>query len=332
MKRIQYNVVERETRNASGKAKTDAMQILENYGFRKLYKPANSQFIRVLQQLIGITLLKKDTLLVVQYPANIDFCYRYMNKFSGIKKIAIIHDLESLRKEITVKKESSTLRMFDAVISHNPVMTTYLRSIGITAKIVDLNIFDYLLKSDVIPFEEHDKRTVAFAGNLSKAKFLFELDKIKELQFNLYGQKIDEIEILQDKPNISYKGSFPSDDLIRNLDGGWGLVWDGESLDSCTGITGEYMKYNCPHKVSMCIVSEKPIIIWKKAAMADYISDRKIGITVENLTELPEILNSIDNDQYQSMINNIRREKERLVSGRNLGEALEALGIKKLSQ
>ena len=332
MKRIQYNIVERETRNASGKAKTDVVRILENYGFQKLYKPANSQFIRVIQQLIGITLLKKNTLLVVQYPANINFCYRYMSKFRCVKKVAIVHDLESLRKEITVEKESSTLRMFDAVISHNPVMTTYLKSIGITSKIVDLNIFDYLLKPDVIPSEEHDKRTIAFAGNLSKAKFIFELDKIKELQFNLYGQKIDEIEILQDKPNISYKGSFSSDDLIRKLDGGWGLVWDGESLDSCTGITGEYMKYNCPHKVSMCVVSEKPIIIWKKAAMATYISARNLGITIESLTELPEILNSIDSDRYQSMLNNIRKEKERLVSGRNLGEALEALGIKKLPQ
>lgn len=327
MKRIQYNIVERETRNASGKAKADVMQILENYGFQKLYKPANSQFIRVIQQMIGMTFLKNDTLLVVQYPANIDFCYRYLSRFKKIQKIAIIHDLESLRKEKTVEKEYNTLKMFDAIISHNPAMTTYLRSIGITSKIVDLNIFDYLLKPDVTPTGQYDKETVAFAGNLTKAKFLFELDRISEIQFNVYGQKIHGIDELMDKPNVSYKGSFDSDDLIRNLDGGWGLVWDGESLDSCTGITGEYMKYNCPHKVSMCIVSEKPVIIWKQAAMAPYILDRNLGIAVESLNELSAMLDKVDEKQYQNMLINVRKEKEKLVKGRSLGDAMEILGI-----
>lgn len=323
MRKIQYNVVERETKNASGKAKKDVSVILEKNGFQKMYHPSHFQIIRVFQQFIGITLLRQKDVLIVQYPANMEFCYRYLGKLKNIKKIAIIHDMESLRGTKAAKKEASLLSMFDVLISHNPKMTAYLREIGLKNKIVNLNIFDYLMDGDYRTTELYDKNTVAFAGNLEKAAFLFQLPKIKGIHFNIYGAAVDQISKLNTCKNISYKGSFSSEKLIENLEGGWGLVWDGESLETCSGITGNYIRYNCPHKVSMCIVSERPIIIWSQAAMADYIVQKKLGIKVDHLSNLKEVMDGVTEDEYQEIIKNIRKEKERLVIGKSLETALK---------
>jgi hypothetical protein len=31
------------------------------------------------------------------------------------------------------------------------------------------------------------------------------------------------------------------EELIKNLQGRYGLVWDGDALDTCSGLTGEYL-------------------------------------------------------------------------------------------
>ena len=157
-------------------------------------------------------------------------------------------------------------------------MTKYMKGNGVKSKIVELDIFDYLLDSKIKINELFDMNEVFFAGNLAKSEFLGELSKIGKVKFNLYGLEFDGLEKIKSQTNVEYKGSFMPEELISNLEGGWGLVWDGNSIETCSGLSGEYLKYNNPHKVSMCIVSERPVIIWNKAAMADYIVNNGLGI------------------------------------------------------
>ena len=71
--------------------------------------------------------------------------------------------------------------------------------------------------------------------------------------------------------NVKYCGQYKPEELPEKLEGGFGLVWDGDDLGACTGVFGEYMKYNNPHKTSLYLASGLPVIIWEKAAMAKYI-------------------------------------------------------------
>lgn len=322
MKKIQYNIYERDTKDASGKAKTDVTKILLEHGFQKLYQPSKYRLLRIIQQFLAILFLPKDTFLFVQYKANISFFYRMLQHKKNIKKLAIIHDLESLRGLIPVKEEIDILNGFQTIISHNPHMTKWLKSKGLGSEIVDLNIFDYLLDDSVICNQNYDKNIVFFAGNLIKSKFLMDISSIPQIQFNIYGGKFDGIKKMISQRNVSYKGAFSPSQLIANVEGGWGLVWDGDSLEICTGVAGEYMKYNNPHKVSMCIVSERPVIIWSQSAMADYILSHKLGIVIDSLLELPEIIKQVSDDEYAEFLSSIRLEKENLVSGRKLGGIL----------
>lgn len=326
LKKVQYNVFERDTKNASGKAKKDVSKILENNGFLRMYRPCANAYLRVMQQLYAITLLKKDTYFFVQYPANTDVCYKYL-KMKKCKKVAIIHDLESLRRLKTQEAEMKILSMFDVIISHNAKMTSYLRDSGIKSDIFELDIFDYLLPEDMKINPEHNKKEIVFAGNLVKSQFLQELERIKEVSFLLYGAKFDGLERISQQNNVTYMGSFSSEELIENIQGGWGLVWDGDSLDTCSGSSGEYVRYNCPHKVSMYIVAERPIIIWKEAAMAEYVEKNKLGIAVDSLNEIAERINEITDNQYEEILNNIRKEKARLVKGGTLDAVLDKISF-----
>ena len=318
MKKIQYNIYIDNSNNASGKAKKDVSHILSQYGFRNLYSPSKYRCIRILQQFFSIVSIPSNSIVFIQYHANISFFYKLLSKLRKVRKYAIIHDIESLRGNIPLEEEIKILNFFDIIISHNPSMTDFLIKNGVKAKIFTLDIFDYLISSDVVVDLSYESDTVFFAGNLQKSEFLKEIGSIRNLRINLYGATFEGIKQIIQQKNVSYKGSYSPEKLISNIEGAWGLVWDGKSISTCDGINGLYLRYNCPHKVSMCIVSERPVVIWKEAAMSKYITENKLGIAINSLTELPQVLSNISNTEYEEILQNVKAEKLRLIKGDKL--------------
>lgn len=119
-----------------------------------------------------------------------------------------------------------------------------------------------------------------------------------DLQVNLYGVALDEERLAV---NGHYKGSFSPERLIENIKG----VWDGDSIDGCRGMTGQYLKFNNPHKTSLFIVAELPIITWREAAVADFILNHNICIVVNDLSNITSVINNVSSEQYQEMKANI---------------------------
>lgn len=322
MHKIEYNNYVRDNRNASSKAKQDVSHILSQLGYKKLYNPNKYRLVRVIQQFVSIIFLPKETELFIQYYSNYSFFYRLLRFKKQVRKIAIIHDMESLRQNMSIEQEVGLLNGFDYIISHNPKMTDYLKGLGVVKPLYDLNIFDYLLSPDIKINNKYDMGTVFFAGNLAKSFFLSKLKDVGNVHFNLYGAHFDGLKTITMQGNVSYKGSYSPEELIEKVEGGWGLVWDGESIDTCTGVTGEYLKYNNPHKISMCIVSERPVIVWRHSAMAKYVTIRNIGISIDSIYDISKTIKLINDEDYNKMLENVRNEKKRLVQGLNLKDVL----------
>lgn len=317
MDKIQYSVFRRDTRSAAGKAKWDASDILLQMGFRELYRPSSMRAIRVAQQLVGTLGVSKDALLAVQYPANLDVYYRILAR-KGLRSFALLHDVESLRRQTDVGKDVGVLSGFDCVISHNASMTKALRDAEYRGGVVELGLFDYLGFGGPVS-GERDRSTVAFAGNLSKAGFL-EKVPMTGLRMNLYGLPEPSRGNLGD--NVRYMGSFPSNDIPGRIAGGWGLVWDGDSVDTCSGHTGNYLRYNSPHKASMYIVAERPLVVWEESAIAPLVVERGLGIAVGSLGEAAERIATIGPAEYESLLHEVRKEKEELCNGSHLRHAV----------
>lgn len=319
--KIQYAVYKRETGNASGKAKADALDILLFMGFDLSYHPSDKRKIRVVQQLLSMWKFRNKAFVVVQYPAVADsmlsMLFRYLPRKG--RSIALIHDLVSIQgvDNSGVSKEIDALNHFDVLIVHNKNMENYLLNNGYRGKMVCLELFDYLHDFSRKIHESPFSNTVAFAGNLSKGKFIYDLNKVSKCQFKLYGSLGGGNAPVAE--NVSYMGLLPSDEIVYKMEGDYGLIWDGDSVETCSGETGRYLLYNNPHKLSLCIASGKPVITWKRAAISDFVEANDIGIVVESLEEL----NDIDlSEHYSRMKNNVMNIKKEIAQGKYLERAL----------
>lgn len=320
--------------SAGNKAKTDAEQIMVKLGFKNaglsqtLYQNKILGFLITLSGVLKVVFsVSKGDMLVLQYPIKKYYTFICrMAHFRGCKVVTLIHDLGSFRrKKLTVPQEIKRLSSSDYLIVHNRFMKQWLLAEGYKKPMGCLEIFDYLSETEAADKQPlHQKYQVIYAGGLSykKNRFLYTLDHvIKSWHFNLYGGGF-EPERIQNKEHFTYKGFVPSDQLIATAEGDFGLVWDGEASSTCTGFFGEYLQYNNPHKTSLYIRCHLPVIIWSKAALSSFISENKIGISTDSLSDLNRKLQLISREEYLEMKNNTRKISDRLATGYYLKRAL----------
>ena len=261
------------------------------------------------------------------------FWIRRAQRKKGIRFIALIHDLQSISKvagQAAVVSDRMLLPCFDICICHNEAMKKRLADFGFSPdRLVVLGIFDYITATSA-PKKRDRRNTVIVAGHLipEKAGYVYKLlnDPIPGIVFHLYGPGLEKE---PSTDGIVYNGVFAPEELPEQLRGSFGLVWDGEEINTCAGPKGEYLRLNNPHKVSLYLASGIPVIIWKEAALAPFVVQNGLGIAVSSLNELPEALAQIDESQYEEMTKNAARWGERIRKGyffRNAyAQALELL-------
>ncbi len=328
------------TTSAGNKAKTDIETIMTGMGYKNVglrQTTYSNSILHFLMTLFGVLktpfCLHKGDMLVVQYPLKKYFAFVCnMAHLRGAKVTALIHDLGSFRrKALTIEQEIARLNHADCVIAHNKSMKKWLEDNGCKAKLVTLDIFDYLSATSAQAENALSSTpTVVYVGALSirKNKFLYDFgDSISNYRVNVYGNGFD-ADKASNPEAFTTMGFIQSDRLIETAQGHFGLVWDGNSLDACSGDFGEYMKFNNPHKTSLYLRCLMPIIIWNEAALAPFVRENGIGITINSLRELDEILAKITPEEYQQMRNNVKTICDRLSSGYYAKNALtEAAGL-----
>lgn len=286
--------------------------------------------------------VKKGDTVFFQHPmyANrlITPMVNWIRRVKKCRFVALIHDLESLRKGIggvvayKQDREEYTdtvmLNAFDKVICHNSSMRGYMLERGFSAdKLITLGIFDYLCPDNGFRPELTDGAELAVAGNLAPAKsgYIYDMD-VSDIRLNLYGIQFD-VAAFHGKENVCYHGAFHPDELPANLTGNFGLVWDGPVSTTCAGNIGEYLKYNNPHKTSLYLSANLPVIIWSQAALASFVKDNGLGITVDRLDQIDAAVRSLSAREYEQMTANVRTMGEKIRNGYFFRTAAEtALG------
>lgn len=253
--------------------------------------------------------------------------YKIMN-LSRHKIAIIISDLDFIRyggfNEKIIKKEICFLKNFDYIIAHNNIMMNLLIENGVNKeKIINQEIGNNIKKENFIVRRSLSK-TIIFSGNLSKSKFLNKLFQEKNLSYkvNLYGIGFS---IKKKTSFLEYKGSYSSEDIVKVMEGSWGLVWDGDDIYTCSGNLGEYTKINNPSKFSQYIVAGLPVIVWKKAAIAEVVEKYKLGFTINSLIEINNILDTITEIEYQGYINNVMNLREKVKEGYHFKKAIKEI-------
>lgn len=323
--------------SAGNKAKTDNEDTLVEMGAINLGLPRtirNSKILAFFLDLIGIIraciLLQKDDVLFLQYPVKKYFSFLcHVAHLKGARTVSLIHDLGSFRrKKLTIQKEINRLSNSDYIIASNEKMKGWLEEYGLQKPVGALGLFDYRSESKC-PEEvtEREQVKVVYAGALSMKKnsFLIELSKtLSHWQLLVCGNK-EGLQGLQNNPLITYQGFVPSEEFIKHIDADFGLVWDGDSLDGCSGEYGQYLKWNSPHKVSFYLRAGLPLIIWKEAAVAPIIEEAGAGITIRSLKELDGKLANLTPEQKKEMKKQAVNLAQKLNKGRFLQDSFRSL-------
>ena len=334
-------------RNAGNKARNDVEEIVKREGYQPLLLTVEDWYqmgtvkaqqhkAKALAQ--AFSQLKSGDQLLIQFPMlhHSFFTTRLVRKIQrrGVQVYFIIHDLEALRyanldtvplkHKIRVHlQESSLLKVADGVIAHNPIMKSVLVEKGIPEhKLVSLEIFDYLIPN----YQEKDGlskgQPIIVAGNLAqeKAGYLYQLPA--RPAYNLYGIGFDESRALA---NETYFGSFLPDELPAALEGGFGLVWDGDSAETCSGVFGEYLRYNNSHKASLYLAAGFPLVVWKQSALSHFVLENGCGIAVESLHDLSQAIEQLDDKDYQDLVEKTKYIGKKIRDGFFLTNALNKL-------
>ncbi|MCI2137995.1 MAG: galactofuranosyltransferase [Prevotella sp.] len=326
--------------SSGSKAKTDNEITLREMGAHNLGLPSTyyrSMIITFFLDLLGIVKLmltmRSDDVLVLQYPVKKYFSFICNLAHShGVKVVTVIHDLGSMRrKKLTVNQEIHRLMHSDYVIASNEAMASWLRDHGYKHPLRALGLFDYRSKASSAPPEVTDVDpkafTLVYAGSLAMRKnsFLLKIQpEIKNYQLQIYGNK-EGLPGLKSSGHLHINGFMDSEDFISHVRGDFGLVWDGDSLNTCSGSFGEYLRWNSPHKVSFYLRAGLPIIVWRKAAVAPIVEKEKIGICIDHLSELNELLSELSSQKMFQMRRNVYRISERLRKGDYLRTALDGV-------
>ena len=322
--------------NAGNKAKTDIEETLSKLGYKNAGLPQTTYSNKIAGFLITLAGVLKvlftvsaNDVVVVQYPFK--KYYSFVCNIIHLKRgkvITIIHDLGTFRrKKLTAEQEIKRLNHSDVLIVHNDKMEIWLKEQGYTKPMVCLEIFDYLSPSVNNNTQEPNQKPikVIYAGALTykKNRYLYSLnDVMSKWQFELYGGGFEEAKI-EDKTFFKFKGFVPSDQLIEQVSAHFGLIWEGDSIHTCSGDFGIYLRVNNPHKVSLYIRCNLPIIIWKEAALASFVAENKIGVCIDSLEELDSILSSISAESYNEMVRNIKEINKKIASGYYCKRAVE---------
>lgn len=339
----------KNNKNAGSKARIDADSILKKLGYSPIVLDS---FFEVGEQSILVSLkehinkffylkerlnvIKSGDELVIQFPMvnhSVFFflLVRYLVK-KGVGITLLIHDIELLRTalldDVKLKRklrlkleELSVLKLVDKIIVHNSKMKKILcdKFNLSSGKLFELDVFDYLIPDEIEPNVPQKTLPIIIAGNLSPQKAGYISNLPFDVNFNLYG-----IGYKENNPsgNVFYKGSFLPDELILNLSGSFGLVWDGESAHTCSGVYGDYLRYNNSHKASLYLAAGYPIIVWKESALSDFVDKNQCGISINSLHELKQRIESISDEEYATLIKNANSLSLKLKNGFFLEKAL----------
>lgn len=340
------------------KCRQDIRNILDNTGYKPIHIPSEDfdeiegemylkqkarQSISTAKNfklwIERLSCVKSGDIVLIQYPP-LNWTL-FMNvllwlKMKGAYLIAIIHDLDSYRdseegriiKNWYYYEDTHSLSFFNQLIVQNTRMKKLLLASGFDEKkMINIRLFDYLTDNEDID-NSRFKRTdpVVITGNFNhdedmKLSFIYSDEDRPDTKFNIYGTGVDTDRI--SSLDAVYKGNFPAAKMPSVLEGSFGLVWDGNSLDSCAGNWGDYLRIDNPVKFSLYLAAGIPIIIWREAALAGFVKKYGIGITVSSLYEIEDKVNAISESEYDDMKKNIMPFSKAVREGAFLKKAIE---------
>lgn len=311
------------------------MAVLDRLGFGRLNLDREDHRSRfwswvcwpfwVLKNMFVLGTLPRGSIVVFQVPSKIRDrrshpFVRTVKRFRRLRFVGLFHDFDEIQHKDRAAgpllgETQALVDLLDKWVVHNARMKAWLQSKGVPAeKMVTLELFDYL--SGFVP-QKRPRRfdPIVLAGRLDamKSAYVKGLRELEGLSFNLYGLREPTADWVAER--VRACGVFSPDELPAKLEGGWGLVWDGDSMDTCSGPTGNYLRYNNPHKASLYLCAGLPLIVWRQSALSELVEREGLGLIVDSLRDVKSRIDALTDEAYDALVDRVREFSVRVRTG-----------------
>lgn len=227
-------------------------------------------------------------------------------------------DINSIRFGSSVTKETRYWKNIRYFIFQSERMRECIEKLAGKKISVNIGLFDLLFEPKIQ--ERRNSAEVVFAGNTAKCPFVNDLYKVEEITWNIYSGNY-----VKSHRNVHH---IQLEDEINNrpvLEGSYGLIWEGSSIDNISNPAGKYLELVSPLKLSNYLLNGLPVITHHDAALAKFVVENKIGFCVSSLNEIKEKINSITEDEYRDMLTEAKYFSERIASGYYMQSAVSRI-------
>ena len=296
--------------------------------YPKIENPLNRIFLSLLVATRSSVAILSGKRLVYQFPPKIEVIPTILiSQAIGRKPIAIVHDLDYLRKiqnlGLRAILDSKGFRMLrnSLVILHRGRMWELLVQNQIYPQ-SPINFWPHFICNQASDkaykrATTDVKPVLVYAGNLilEKCAFLTDMGKLKR-PVTLYGNASFEIRGNQISIELPFEDAYPPSLSTPAL----GLIWDGDSIEQLRGVYGDYQRINLPAKMSLYLAMGIPVVVSSDSNMADFVRISGIGICVNNLYEIPL---TFSKEAWNSFLESSEKFGEQVRSGDDLVLAIE---------
>ena len=280
---------------------------------------SEAQDLRLSARLDGITSgIRGGDTVVIQFPMWTGGSYQthFINrvKSRGVKLVFLIHDLMSVMlgdhvRDYTNDGDFLELAKADLIMTHSKKMSDFLRTYSdLEAEMFPIGLFDY--STDQPINDASYEQTVIYAGSVNKLAQLPNWPFQTKLE--IYGYLNGDFNESNFPATVEYKGARDPDDLIKEINHGFLLVWgDDETFkDDIDNWKFPIMarRYNtiiAPHKFSLAMVSGTPVVVASDSNVADLVKQYNLGIIIDELDQLDEKMREVTPEKYQEFKRNV---------------------------
>ncbi|WP_304249383.1 sugar transferase [Limosilactobacillus gastricus] len=185
----------------------------------------------------------------------------------------------------------------DYLILPSPNMEAKLREEGLTMDhdhIIFQRLWDH--PTNFEPQRPTFERKLSFTGQPERFPFIKNWHFTTPVDVYTLGDP----EQFQDL-NINFKGFYPDELLLYQLNRGLGLCWSENSPEKDER---DYSKWNASYKLSTYLAAGMPVVANRDISCADLIEEHHLGILADTLAEADQLVQSLSEDEYNTMADN----------------------------
>lgn len=270
--------------------------------------------------------------VIIQYPLWVNYFnfelefVRYLRDERKANVVALVWDIiswvaDGRQRDYSNDGSLRILNEFDLVIAANDKMIGRLRKEGnVKSPMLSMDLSDFVYNG---PVKKHSfDRQIYYVATGIDSAFIDEYKATTPINF--IGPSAIDGEL---PAYMKLLGRMENGEIPFNLDGGFGLLYYPAGAQKYKGMH-EYGKFNNPMKLSLYLASGLPVVTLSSTAHAKWIRDREIGLVIDDLSELDEAINSVTQDRYDQMVENLKPWQAAVSNGFfSKQAALEALGF-----